>query len=259
MFWKIEKMELSKENVKTGLTSNTIKIIAIVAMTVDHIAWTFFPHYSLDAPILFMKIIGRLTAPIMMFFVAEGYYHTKNIKRYIFRLFVFAIISHFAYAIAFDKYFIPFKNSLFDQTSIIWALMLGLIALAIRESKTLKIKIWQKHILIFIIIWMAFPADWSAPAALAVLYMGISHGNFKKQMISLIICIGLYSIVYAIFLNIAYGILQMLIVLAIPILYQYNGQSGKWRGMKWFFYIYYPAHMIIFGFIRIFILQKGIN
>ncbi|MDR0377091.1 MAG: conjugal transfer protein TraX, partial [Spirochaetaceae bacterium] len=217
-------MELSKENVKTGLTSNAIKIIAIIAMTIDHIAWTFFPHYSLDVPIISMKIIGRLTAPIMMFFIAEGYYHTKNIKKYIFRLFVFAIISHFAYAIAFDKNFVPFKNSVFDQTSIIWALMLGLIALAIRESKSLKIKMWQKHIIIFIIICTAFPADWSSPAALAVLYMGMNHGNFKRQMVSLVVCITLYSIIYAIFLNVVYGILQMLIVLAIPILYQYNGQ-----------------------------------
>jgi hypothetical protein len=244
---------------RTGLSANTIKLIAIIAMTIDHIAWTFFPHYSLDVPVLSMKIIGRLTAPIMMFFIVEGYYHTRNIKKYIFRLFIFAFISHFAYAMAFDKDFIPFKNSVFDQTSIIWALMLGLIALTIRESRTLKIRMWQKHILIFLIIWAAFPADWSAPAALAVLYMGINHGNFKNQMVSLIICIGLYSIVYAIFLDVVYGILQMLIVLAIPILYQYNGQRGKWEGIKWFFYIYYPLHMIIFGLIRIFILHKGIN
>jgi hypothetical protein len=247
---------LPKENVKKGLTSNVIKMIAIIAMTIDHIAWTFFPHYSLDAPVLSMKIIGRLTAPIMMFFIAEGYYHTKNIKKYIFRLFIFAIISHYAYAIAFDKNFIPFKTGVFDQTSVIWALMLGLVALAIRESKTLKLKMWQKYIIIFIIVWAAFPADWSTPAALAVLYMGINHGNFKKQMFSLIICITMYAVIYAIFLDVVYGILQMLIVLAIPILYQYNGRRGKWKGMKWFFYIYYPLHLIIFGLIKIFIFTK---
>jgi hypothetical protein len=243
-------MSLTEENVKIGLTANTIKIIAIIAMTIDHIAWTFFPHYSLDAPVLCMKIIGRLTAPIMMFFIAEGYYHTKNIKTYIFRLFIFAIVSHFAYAIAFDKDFIPFKKTAFDQTSIIWALMLGLIALAIRESKTLKIKMWQKNIIILIVVWAAFPADWSSPAALAILYMGINHGNFKRQMVSLVVCIALYAAVYAIFLDVVYGLVQMLIILSIPILYQYNGQRGKWKGMKWFFYIYYPAHMLVFGLIR---------
>jgi len=249
----MEKILISEEN-KTGLSSNIIKLIAIIAMTIDHIAWAFFPHYSLDIPVLSMKIIGRLTAPIMMFFIAEGYYYTRNTIKYIFRLFILAIISHFAYAIAFDKDFIPFKETAFDQTSVIWAFMVGLIALAIRESKTLKIKIWQKYIIIFLIIWIAFPADWSSPAALAILYIGINHGNFKKQMISLVICIGFYAIVYAIFLDLIYGLLQMLIILAIPILYKYNGQRGKWKGMKWFFYIYYPLHLFILGLIRLYIL-----
>ena len=247
-------MELTEEKEKKIFSSNAIKIIAIIAMTIDHIAWAFFPHYSLNLPILFMKIIGRLTAPIMMFFIVEGYYHTKNLKKYIFRLFILAIISHFAYALAFDKDFIPFKKTFFDQTSVIWAFMLGLIALVIRESKVLKINNVIKHILIFFIIWVAFPADWSSPAALAILYMGIYHGNFKKQMVALIICITIYSIIYAIFLDIVYGLMQMLIVLAIPIIYQYNGQRGKWKGMKWLFYIYYPLHLIIIGLIKIFMI-----
>ena len=247
-------MEIAQEKIKGGLTSNAIKLIAIIAMTIDHIAWAFFPHYSLDPPVLIMKIIGRLTAPIMMFFIVEGYYHTRNLGKYILRLFILAVISHFAYVIAFDKNFIPFKETFFDQTSVILAFLAGLLALAIRDNKTLKIKMWQKHIITFIVIWIAFPADWSSPAALAVLYMGINHGNFKKQMLSLVICIGIYSIIYALFLDVVYGILQMLIVLAIPVLHQYNGQRGKWKGMKWLFYVYYPLHLIIIGLIKMFIL-----
>jgi hypothetical protein len=114
---------------KKGLAANSIKLIAIVAMTIDHIALIVFPRYSLYMPVLLMHIIGRLTAPIMMFFIVEGYYYTKNIKKYLLRLFVLAIISHFAYAIAFDKSFIPFSDSVFDQTSIIWSLGLGLFSL----------------------------------------------------------------------------------------------------------------------------------
>ncbi len=239
------------------LTSNAIKLIAIIAMTIDHTALVLFPRYSTELLVLSMHIIGRLTAPIMMFFVAEGYFHTRNIKKYLFRLFVFAIISHFAYAIAFDKDFIPFRKTLFDQTSIIWSLGLGLLALTVYKTEILKN--WQKNIFIFVCIWAAFPADWSSPAALAILYMGINRDSFKKQMVCLVFCIALYSIVYFIFLNKIYGLMQMLIVLAIPILYQYNGQRGKWKGMKWFFYIYYPAHLIILGIIRIFLLHKGIN
>jgi len=238
-----------------NLTSNAIKIIAIIAMTIDHTATIFFPRYSLDIPVLSMHIIGRLTAPIMMFFIVEGYYHTKNLKKYLFRLFIFAIISHFAYAIAFGKSFIPFRETVFDQTSVIWTLGLGLLALTV--YKTEKLKKWQKHIINFICIWAAFPADWSSPGALAILFMGRNRGHFKKQMLALIGCISLYSIGYFIFVNEVYGLMQMLVVLAIPILYQYNGQRGDWKGMKWFFYVYYVVHLTILGIIRIFLLHKG--
>ena len=244
-------------NNEKGLNSNDIKIIAIIAMTIDHFALILFPRYSMDLPVIFMHIIGRLTAPIMMFFIVEGYFYTRNIKKYLFRLFVFAIISHFAYAIAFDKNFIPFRETLFDQTSIIWTLWLGLLALTIYKIENLKN--WQKQIIIFIAIWAAFPADWSAPAALAILFMGRNRDSFKKQMLCLIVCIAIYSIVYSIFLNKFYGLMQMFIILAIPILYQYNRQRGRWKGMKWFFYIYYPAHLIVLGIIRIFLLHKGID
>jgi hypothetical protein len=243
-------------NNEKRLTSNAIKLIAIIAMTIDHIAFTFFPRYSVDLPVLLMHIIGRLTAPIMMFFIAEGYFYTKNLKKYLFRLFVFAIISHFAYAIAFDKDFIPFREAFFDQTSVIWTLGIGLLALTIYN---INIKNWQKMILIFIVVWAAFPADWSTPAALAILYMGIYRDSFKKQMLCLVVCIAIYSIIYFMFHNKIYGLIQMFIILAIPILYQYNGQRGTWKGMKWFFYIYYPAHLIILGIIRIFLLHKGID
>ena len=238
-----------------GLTSNAIKVIGIVSMTIDHTATILFPRYSLDIPVVGMHIIGRLVAPIMMFFIAEGYYYTRNLKKYLFRLFVFAFISHFAYTFAFGKSFIPFRETVFDETSVLWAFGLGLLALTI--YKTDKIKNWLKHIILVPVIFAAFFADWSSPGALAILYMGRYRGNFKKQMISLVVCIAMYSAGYFIFLNKVYGLMQMLVILAIPVLYQYNGQRGAWKGMKWFFYIYYVAHLVLLGLIRVFILHKG--
>lgn len=57
---------------KPGITSDLLKLIAIIAMTVDHIAWAFVPFGSIAGQL--MHVIGRLTAPIMCFMVAEGYY-----------------------------------------------------------------------------------------------------------------------------------------------------------------------------------------
>ena len=57
-----------------GLSGNALKVIAIVAMTIDHLAWMGIETYEqAETPIqIFLHIIGRLTAPMMIFFVAEG-------------------------------------------------------------------------------------------------------------------------------------------------------------------------------------------
>ena len=98
---------------------------------------------------------------------------------------------------------------------------------------------------------MAFPSDWSSPALLVILYFGQNRGNFKKQMTMMILWIFIYAIVYAIFINPLYGIIQMGVSLTIPLLKNYNGQRGSFKGMKYFFYFYYPIHLVICGIIRI--------
>ena len=75
---------------KKTMDANQIKLLAILAMTIDHIAWLVFPGYSKAPLALLMHLIGRMTCPIMCFFIAEGYYHTRNIHKYTFRLFLFA-------------------------------------------------------------------------------------------------------------------------------------------------------------------------
>lgn len=52
--------------------ANEIKLIAIIAMTIDHLTWVFFPGLQTVWYVYALHIIGRLTAPIMWFFIAEG-------------------------------------------------------------------------------------------------------------------------------------------------------------------------------------------
>ena len=82
---------------KAALNSNQLKLIAIAAMTLDHLVWTICPGYSRVWWVLLAHIIGRLTAPIMWYFIAEGYHYTHDVKKYAGRLFLLALISHFAY------------------------------------------------------------------------------------------------------------------------------------------------------------------
>ena len=67
---------------KRTLNSNMIKLVAIIAMTIDHIAWLLFPGYPSDVIPVVLHIIGRITCPVMCYFIAEGYHFTKDINRY---------------------------------------------------------------------------------------------------------------------------------------------------------------------------------
>lgn len=83
------------------------------------------------------------------------------------------------------------------------------------------------------------------------LQIGRNRGNFKKQMTGMIFAVAIYATIYMLFINKTYGAIQMFVILAIPLLKVYNGQQGKWKGMKWLFYVYYPLHLVICGLIRI--------
>lgn len=237
------------KNPGRGLNAAQLKLIAIAAMTADHLTSVLFPHYPSDLWILLIHALGRITAPIMWYFIAEGYYYTRNLKKYAGRLFCFALISHFAYNFAFGIPFLPFQATVFNQTSVIWALALGLCALAANQSE--KLSPWAKTALIALCAALAFPADWSSIAVMAIVEIGSRRGNFRRQMLGMTAWVCLYAAVYFLFIHKIYGLLQLFVVLSIPLLKQYNGQRGKWKGMKWFFYAYYPAHLILCGAIRL--------
>lgn len=245
---------------KKGLNSNALKMIAIIAMTIDHITWLVFPDYPHEVLPVILHTIGRLTCPIMCYFIAEGYHYTKNIRKYTCRLFVFAVISHFAYIFASAdfvdwKSFIPFYyGNILNQTSVIWPLAWGLVMLRIVNSEKIQ-KQWVKIALILLICLVTFPSDWSCIASLCILAFGTNRGKLKTQSVWLIIYVAIYAAVYCFAIDWVYGLVQMGVVLAIPFIKLYNGERGKSprinKFMKWFFYIYYPLHLAILGTIQL--------
>lgn len=246
--------DLITEPNKTGLSGYSLKIIAIFTMLIDHIAWAFVPTGSVLGQI--MHLIGRLTAPIMCYFIAEGYHHTSNLKRYTLRLGIFAIISHIPFYYFMNGQLpITLNNGIqFKlQTSVMYTLFLGLMSLIVwnheKLSKTIKI------ILIFGLCIIATPGDWSFIAVLWILFFGINTNNFKKQIWNFIAIAS--PVIISPFLmftsnnnNWYYQIFQIGILLAIPILKQYNGKPGGSKNSKWIFYIFYPLHLLIIGIIK---------
>lgn len=242
--------------------ANILKFIAIAAMSLDHIIWIIYPTYTTEIIPLMIHILGRITCPIMCYFIAEGFYYTKNIRKYLLRLFLFAIIAHIPYVLSSINYtdwksFIPFYyGNILNQTSVMWSLAWGLVMLLVDKCE--KINIVLKVIIILLICLITLPSNWSCIASLCVLAFGTNRGKFKIQMLWMIFYVFLYSIVYFFMLDKVYGIIQMGVVLAIPLLMMYNGQRGKNKTinniMKWGFYIYYPLHLLILGLLKLFIL-----
>jgi len=97
-------------------------------MIVDHTTFWLVPNDTLLYVVL--RMFGRLAAPIMCYLISEGYFHTSNKKKYLKRLFIFALISHYPYILYFDL-------TSFQATSIIWGLFAGFLALSISQSKVM--------------------------------------------------------------------------------------------------------------------------
>ncbi|WP_167957284.1 TraX family protein [Anaerosporobacter faecicola] len=239
-----------------GLTANMIKVIAIVAMVIDHITWKYIPTASLQGQLL--HVIGRLTAPIMAFFVAEGFYHTRNLKRYVLRMFVFSLISYLPYQFyEYGELFHGLRGGSFVTlltNSVIFSLLLGLLSLVVWYKTNWKR--WIKITAVGLLCIMASTSDWALIDVLWVFFIGINHGNFKEQMKALA-AVGLITngsmILVVLLSGDAYwwqNLCQLGVIGAIPVLSLYNGKLGKSKNMKWLFYIFYPLHLTILAFIR---------
>ena len=234
---------------KKGWNGNQLKLIAIIAMTIDHLAWTLAPGYSTEWWVLLCHLAGRLTAPIMWFFIVEGWHYTHDVRKYTLRLFLLALVSHFAYNFCFGIPMLPFREgSFFNQTSVAWSLAWGLVLLRIHSNE--KTASWLKFALTILICVISFPSDWSCVASMAILYMGVSRGDFKKQMVWMMVWSAVYALVYFLFLDRLYGLLQLGTCLTIPLLRRYNGRRGRWTGMGKLFYVYYPLHLALLGLLR---------
>ena len=138
------------------LTATQIKVIAIIAMTLDHIAFTFVPfgtalHYVLH-------LIGKTTAPIMCYFLTEGFRYTHDRKKYFIRLLLFAAISQPVYYIYVYGSVPDSVLRLISSLNFLFALVLSLICLLILTND--KLNFTAKGILTAITISFAQFVDW---------------------------------------------------------------------------------------------------
>lgn len=228
-----------------GLDRQKLKYIAVIAMIIDHIGMCFI---SVTNPLyILFRVIGRITAPIMCYFLVEGFQYTSSKKKYAIRLFIFAVISQFPYA------FCRYNKLLVLDFNMIFNLFLCFcILLCYSKIRNCILKCLS----IFLLMALSFFCDWSIIAPLWVLMFYIFKDSINKKVISFSL-ISIVQVAMGIIFRVKnnyqwYGELwQLGLYLSIPLIYLYNGEKGKCDAFnKWFFYIIYPLHLFLFGLIK---------
>ena len=91
---------------RSGLTGNQLKILAMIAMTCDHIGVQLFPQT------LWLRVLGRLAMPIYAYMIAEGCRHTRDRKKYFLRLFGMGVLCQAVYFAAMGSLYMCILISL---------------------------------------------------------------------------------------------------------------------------------------------------
>jgi len=225
------------------LDAFVLKVIAIVAMTVDHIGAFLY------ADDIWLRIIGRLTIPIIAFLIVEGYHHTSNIKRYMFRLFGFALLAQPIYLLAFEHGL----NVLFD-------LFIGLGAILIIDK--FKLGWWQyPFIAIVSLIAIGISLDWWHLAILMIFIFHRWRGNFKAITFAIVALFTTNFLLFRVVADITGNeslqithTTNLYCIAALPLIYLYSGARGPYSSgpdYRYFFYLYYPAHLLAIYLIKI--------
>ncbi|MGX7196570.1 TraX family protein [Enterococcus olivae] len=225
---------------KLKFNANTLKIIAVIAMIIDHSAYWWVSSGSTSY--LVLSGIGRIVAPIMCYFVAEGYFYTSSKLKYLGRMFLFALVSHFPYVLYFDM-------DWWSGTSVIWTLFMGLLALTILKSP--KILSVEKLILIIFCLMLVKDADWNYIGVLWILGFGFFRGRFSLQMVAFVVIGFVLYLLPSYLQEESFISLRLGMLLSIPLLALYDGTRGKNSTViKWGFYIAYPLHLLILFILR---------
>lgn len=251
------------QNMTQGMTLNNLKYIAILAMVIDHITYAFVPDGT--ALSIVMHFIGRTTGPIMFFSAVEGYHHTSNIRKYILRLAMFAIISWFPFL--YFRYGGDLSNMSFMRPNVIYTILLGVLSIHIRRSAYIKNPI-IKTLLILALTILCVPADWGCTGIIIIIVLDYFYGNFKHQAFAYCLVVLLdmqvlslltqpfFELFYYHNFHIdvevyLYSLEGVGAFLPIILLSFYKGQHGtKSKFSKWFFYVFYPAHLLVLGFLQ---------
>ena len=313
-----------------GITGGTLKIIAITAMLLDHTGWCIVDPILLkqgisvasilaplrsisQEPVLCLlspalHIIGRITFPIMLFLLVEGFTHTRSVRKYLRNMLIFAVASEIPFNLAFrKKVFFPediFGLADFQNTFVTLSACLIALILIKKITSLSKLTGMLKYLSFFgpilftvITVWhyliknrkyirplqVNYTLILVISGVILAVYFVISRKWEKEKRNKINLCLlAVVGLAFATkMLNTDYGYIGVLAaslmyilrenrelsyfagcavltgseyveagaLIALPLISAYNGKRGI--KIKYFFYFFYPAHLLVLWLIRI--------
>ena len=216
------------------LSNNQLKVIAMVAMVADHVGAYLFPQVTI------LRIIGRLAFPIYAYMIAEGCRYTRSMGRYLASMAVMATLCQVTYFIAMDSLYMCILVTFSLSIGLIWLLQFAEARQQDLFSRILVVLGFAAVYFLCEILPKQFPGtDYCIDYGfIGVVLPVVIYGSKDKagrltSCFLALVCLAAFS-----------PKIQWWSLLAMIPLMLYNGQRGKWN-MKWFFYFFYPIHLLI--------------
>lgn len=247
---------------KKIISGSTLKILAMIFMVIDHLGQVILKNgiilnapYSMFTDAQFdilmsavnvCHILGRVAFPIFCFLLVEGFFHTQNLKKYSLNLGVFALISEPVYDLAC-------VGTLFslEQQNVLFTLLLGLILLTIikRFNKNVIFSFVTIAIGTYISYVWKLDGWYYGIALISVFYLFYDMPALKytASILVMYVC-GLNFTVSGLIDSYFLAAVSSLLFISM-----YNGERGM--KMKYFFYVFYPAHLLVFYLVSLILVK----
>jgi len=240
-----------------SLSGNTLKIIAAVCMLIDHIGHILLPEY------IILRIIGRVSMPIFAYMVAEGCYYTKDRKKYFLTVFLLALVCQTVDYIYSGSLRLGILVTFSLSIALVYSLQYMKEQVFSDESSSVEkcqsIAIFLSVVAAVYVLTRFVSVDYGFHGCMLPVYAEALRQNRvnKSSLLEKVDMPSYRVLAFAaglLILSVNSSGIQIYSLCSVLLLMLYSGKRGK-KKMKWFFYIFYPTHLLVLEAIRFFFIR----